>query len=141
MEPTAPYASESAAQQGRGDRAPVLPLLAAYALVTLGPAVAWLVWISWDSGGSDATTVTWFVTVALASMVAGSLAGGGRRLHDACLPVVAGVATMTTLYLWWSATDLTGMFMIGIIAATPLVALLAPLLVLLGSCFPYRSER
>lgn len=101
-------------------------------LVIFGPGVAWVVWISWTSDkASDAMHVAWFATVAIACLVAGGLAPRTPRLY---LPlfVVAPASTLLTLFLWWSAEDDTGLFMIGIIIATPLVVGAAIVLLLLG---------
>ncbi len=79
-------------------------------LVGLGPGVAWLAWISWSSGRpSDTVHVMWFVTVAIACFLAGIMAPRGS-LHFTVLAVVGVLATMTTLYLWWSSSDSTGLF-------------------------------
>lgn len=105
---------------------------AAYALVVLAPAVAWLAFASWaDDKSSDQANVAWFVAVAVASMVAGAVARPrGWRL--AGLWVVAAVVTTWTLYAWWSSEADDGLFLIGIALAVPYVALVAPLLLLAG---------
>lgn len=103
-----------------------------HGLVTLSPALAWLTWISWNAdGASDSMHAAFFATVAIACLVAGSLA---PRTAAVYLPlfVVAPAATMLTLYLWWSAKDTTGLYMVGIIFGTPLVVLTATVLLLVG---------
>ena len=104
----------------------------AYALVGLGPVLAWLAWISWsDEKASDAMHVVWFVTVAATCVLAGGLAPR-KSTHLTVLAVTAIIATMATLFLWWSTGDSNGLFMIGIMLATPMVSLAAPILLLVG---------
>ncbi len=108
------------------------PILA-YGLVLGSPLLAWLVWISGTTGkASDARHVAWFVTVAVACTVAGALVPR-RTVYIAGLATVAVVSTLITLYWWWSAADVTGLFMVGIILAAPLVLAAAVPLLLLGS--------
>lgn len=105
---------------------------AAFALVVLSPVVAWVAWISWSEyTASDTMNVLWFVTVALGCLVAGGLAPG-TTMRPAVLIVTAVVATMTTLYLWWSSEDSTGLFGIGFIVASFIVVPAAAALVVLG---------
>ena len=104
----------------------------AYSLVGLGPVLAWLTWISWsDEKPSDARHVVWFVTVASACVLAGGLAPR-RSTHYAALTLIAILATMATLFLWWSAADSSGLFLVGIVLTAPLVSMAAPMLLLLG---------
>ncbi len=104
----------------------------AYALVGLGPALAWLAWISWGGEwASDAMHVAWFGTVAATCVLAGGLAPR-TRTHLAALAVTAIIATIATLFLWWSTDASDGLFMIGIMLATPMVSLAAPILLLVG---------
>ena len=104
----------------------------AYALVGLGPVLGWLAWISWsDEKASDAMHVVWFVTVAATCVLAGGLAPR-KSTHLTALAVTAIIATMATLFLWWSTGDSNGLFMIGIVLATPMVSLAAPILLLEG---------
>jgi hypothetical protein len=104
----------------------VVPL----AMVVLTPPVAWLVWVSWSDGkASDAMHVAWFATVALGCVLAGALADRTRLL------VIAGAAilsTIVTLFVWWSSEDESGLFLVGIIIATPLVVAASLPLLLLG---------
>lgn len=111
---------------------PVMRALVAYGLVTLSPALAWLVWISWsDDKASDAMHVAWFATVAIACLAAGVMAPRGAAGY---LPlfVLAPAATMLVLYLWWSTEDVTGLYMVGILFATPLVVATAAVLLIVG---------
>lgn len=104
----------------------------AYGLVLLSPVVAWVAWVSWSHGNaSDAMHVLWFGTVALGCLIAGGLAPRSSA-HFVALMVIAIVSTMVTLFLWWSAADITGMFMVGIIIATPLVVMAVAVVLLLG---------
>ena len=104
----------------------------AYVLVALGPVLAWVTWISWsDEKASDAMHAAWFATVAATCVLAGGLAPR-RSTHLAALSGIAIVATMATLFLWWSTSDESGLFIIGIMLATPIVSLAAPLLLLVG---------
>ncbi|SED19871.1 hypothetical protein SAMN04489844_3895 [Nocardioides exalbidus] len=107
------------------------PRLAALVVVLATPPLAWLLWISSADGTpSDARHVAWFATVALGCVVAGALAGTRSRLW---LPAVSGVASaVVTLYLWWSSEDETGLFMVGIIIATPLMLVASLPLLLIG---------
>lgn len=105
---------------------------AAFAVVVLSPVVAWVTWISWSEyKASDTMTVLWFVTAALGCLAAGGLAAG-TALRPAVLIVTAVVATMTTLSLWWSSEDSTGLFGVGIVVATFIVVPAAAALVGLG---------
>ncbi|VXB29937.1 hypothetical protein [Nocardioides sp. AX2bis] len=105
---------------------------AAYALVVLAPAVAWLAFVSWADGKpSDHAHVAWFAGVAAACVVAGAVARP-RTGHVVGLCTVAVVSTVLTLFAWWSAEDETGLFMVGIVMATPCVAVTAPALLLAG---------
>lgn len=105
---------------------------AAYALVLLSPALAWLAWVSWDGGyANNAMSVLWFVTVALGCLIAGIIAPRSKR-HYFALAAIATVSTIVTLYLWWSSEDETGLFMVGIMMATPLVIVASGVVLLIG---------
>lgn len=104
----------------------------AYALVVLAPALAWLALVSWaDGGASDQAHVAWFVGVAAACVVAGAVARPHAG-HLAGMAAVAVASTMLTLFTWWSSQDGSGLFVIGIVMATPCVVLAAPALLLAG---------
>lgn len=104
----------------------------AYGLALLGPVLAWLVWISWNEDkASDALHVLWFLTVAATCFLAGGFAPRGAG-HLLALVAISTLSTITVLFLWWSSADVTGLFIIGIVLATPLVAIAAPILLLLG---------
>jgi hypothetical protein len=109
-------------------RTPSRATVAAFALVVLSPLVAWLLWVSWsDSKASDAMHVAWFATVAVGCVAAGALAPG--RGTRAWLAAVAVLSTLATLFWWWSAQDDSGLFIVGLVLATPLlVAASVPLL-------------
>jgi hypothetical protein len=111
---------------------PSLPrAVAAHLLVVAVPLLAWLVWVSGREGyAGDAAHVGWFATVALGVLVAGFVAPPRTRLG--VLALLAVVATMVTLWGWWSSEDESGLFVIGIVLAAPLVALAAPVLLLAG---------
>lgn len=110
---------------------PLARAVAAHLLVVTVPLLSWLVWVSGSEGkSSDAAHVGWFVTVAAGCLLAGFVAAEGARLG--WLSLLAVVATMTTLWGWWSSQDDSGLFVIGIALATPLVALAAPALLLAG---------
>jgi hypothetical protein len=62
-------------------------------------------------------------------VLAGALADRTRLL------VIAGAAilsTIVTLFVWWSSEDESGLFLVGIIIATPLVVAASLPLLLLG---------
>ncbi len=104
----------------------------AYALVLLTPVLAWLVWVSGSGAkASDAMHVAWFATVALGCVTAGVFAPR-QTLHLALLAVVAVISTIATLFWWWAGQDDSGLFIIGVVLATPLVALASVPLLLLG---------
>jgi len=104
---------------------------ASVAVALLAPPLAWVVWISWSDGkASDAMHVVWFATVALGYVLAGAIAPRGVRLLWPAL--VAIVSTIGTLFLWWSAEDDSGLFLIGILLATPPVAAASLPLLMLG---------
>lgn len=112
--------------------APVLRTALGYGLVLLSPVIAWLAWIATaDAYPSDARHVAWFATVALGCALAGLCAPSGKA-HLTALALVAILATLTTLFLWWSSEDESGLFMVGIILAAPLVTGAAVALLLLG---------
>lgn len=114
---------------------------AAYSLVLLSPAVAWVAWISWSEyKASDIMSVLWFVTVALGCLVAGGLAEG-TAARPVVLTALAIVATLTTLYLWWSSEDVTGLFMVGIVTVTILVVPAVVALVGLGHFLGFLISR
>jgi hypothetical protein len=103
-------------------REPARIPLAALSAVVLGPPVAWLLWASWSDGkSSDAAHVAWFATVAMCSVAAGALAG--RRTTHLPIAAAAVVSALVTLYGWWSSQDDSGLFVIGLIIATPLLML------------------
>lgn len=52
--------------------------------------------------------------------------------HLVGMAAVAVTSTMLTLLTWWSSEDGSGLFMVGIVMATPGVALAAPVLLLVG---------
>ncbi len=117
---------------GRDASASFVAAACAYGLVLASPAVAWLVWISGSGDkASDARHGAWFATVAVGCLLAGVLAPR-RIVHLLALWTVAIVSTMVTLYAWWSASDSSGLFVIGLILAAPLVAGGAVALLLAG---------
>ncbi|WGW13566.1 hypothetical protein LWF01_07365 [Saxibacter everestensis] len=104
----------------------------AYGLVLFSPVVAWIAWVSWSNGNTSNTMhVLWFATVALGCLIAGGFAPRTTG-HYFLLMAIAIVSTMITLFLWWSAADSTGLFMIGIIIATPLVMMAVAIVLLIG---------
>ena len=107
--------------------------VSAYGMVLLGPLAAWLLWVSWSDGyASDASNVAWFASVATAVVAAGALAPAGWA-HRVALSALGVVSTIATLVWWWSAEDESGLFMVGVLLATPLVAAAAPALLGLGA--------
>lgn len=115
---------------------------ASLAVALLSPPTAWLVWVSWSDGTtSDARHVAWFVTVALGCVLAGALAPRSARLLWPAL--VAIVSTVATLFVWWSGEDESGLFLVGIIVATPPVVGASLPLMLLGRALasPRRDAR
>ncbi|RYB90450.1 hypothetical protein EUA93_20070 [Nocardioides oleivorans] len=113
------------------DTPPNRSRLAALVVVLAVPPLAWLLWISpVDGTASDARHVAWFVTVALGCVVAGALAGARSRLWVLAAPGV--VSAVVTLYLWWSSQDESGLFLVGIIIATPLMLVASLPLLLVG---------
>jgi len=108
------------------------PTVLAFLVVLLTPALAWVLWVfAPGQSQSDAAHIGWFGTVALGCLLAGRLARPrGARFAVLCL--VAVVATLVTLFLWWSAADETGLFVIGIGLAVLPVVFAAPVLVGLG---------
>lgn len=104
---------------------------ASVAVALLAPPAAWLVWVSWSDGkASDAVHVAWFVTVALGCVLAGVLAAPGARLLWPALAAIG--STIVTLFVWWSGEDESGLFLVGIIVATPVVVAASLPLLLLG---------
>lgn len=136
MDPTTPPLGQRSADPSRDngrtrDGAAVRAAIA-YALVLLGPAAAWLAWISWSVGkASDALHVACFASVAVGCVLAGGLAPR-RTTHLVAVAVLAVLATMTTLTWWWSSADSSGLFVVGLVLALPLVATAALLLLMLG---------
>jgi hypothetical protein len=103
------------------------------AVVLLAPAVAWLLWVSWSGAeAADATAIAWFLTVAAGCVLAGALARPHRWIFVG-LWVLADVAALVTLYLWWSSSDVTGLFMIGILLSVIPIVVVTPLLLLAGT--------
>ena len=112
---------------------------ASLAVALLAPPAAWLVWVSWSDGTtSEARHVAWFVTVALGCVLAGALAPRSARLLWPAL--VAVVSTIVTLFVWWSGEDESGLFLVGIIVATPPVAAASLPLMLLGRALASRRR-
>ena len=109
-------------------REPARIPLAALSAVVLGPPVAWLLWVSRsEDKASDAAHVAWFATVAASWVVAGALAG--RRSAHVRIAAVAVVSALVTLFGWWSSQDESGLFVVGLITATPFLLLMSlPLL-------------
>lgn len=111
-------------------------LLSALTIVIVAPALAWLLWISRaGEGASDAQNVWWFVTVAAGALLAGVVAPRGQRAWQA-LWITATAAAVVTLYLWWSAYDITGLFLVGIFFALPFLVAGSMALVALGQLVP-----
>jgi MFS-type transporter involved in bile tolerance (Atg22 family) len=106
----------------------------------LAPPVAWAAWISWSDGKSgDAQHVAWFATVAVGCVLAGALAPRGARL---LWPAAAAVlSTLGTLFLWWSSEDESGLFLVGLIIAAPLVVAASLPLLLLGQALASLGRR
>lgn len=103
-----------------------------YGLVVLGPAAAWLVWVSRSvDKASDMAHVAWFVTVAVCCFAAGVLAPR-RRVLFAPLLVLAPVAALVVLYLWWSTEEEPGFYLIGIAMAAVFLPIVGTALLLLG---------
>lgn len=109
-------------------REPARIPLAAWSAVVLGPPVSWLLWVSWSGDkASDAAHVAWFATVAMCWVAAGALAG--RRSAHRRIAVVAVVSALVTLFCWWSSQDESGLFLVGLLIATPFLLLMSlPLL-------------
>lgn len=100
--------------------------------MVLSPPLAWPAWVATSAGHpSDARHVLWFVTVAVGVLVAGAVGRPRGRMHVG-LSVVAVVASVVTLFAWWGSEDETGLFVVGIVLATPPAAVAAPLLLLFG---------
>lgn len=106
-------------------------MAASTVVALLAPPAAWVAWISWSDGkAGDAQHVAWFGTVALGCVLAGALAPPGAPLLWPA--VVAVLSTVVTLFLWWSSEDDSGLFLVGILLATPLVVASSLPLLLLG---------
>ncbi|MGB7448986.1 MAG: hypothetical protein WA892_07655 [Ornithinimicrobium sp.] len=126
--------ADPARQTGGSDASPGPGLhAAAFLVVLLTPALAWVIWVfAPGQTQSDGAHIGWFITVASGCVLAGWLARPrGRRF--AALWAVAVVATLVTLYLWWSTADVTGLFVIGIALAVLPVVCAAPVLLGIGS--------
>jgi hypothetical protein len=107
-------------------------LVAALVVIALAPPAAWVAWISGAGGyASDTRTVLWFATVALGALLAGVVAPRGRQAWLSLWPVGL-LSSLVTLWRWWSSEDDSGLFVVGLIIATPLVALAGMALVALG---------
>ena len=114
-------------------------IVAAFLVALLSPPLAWLVWVPWSNGSaSDAVNIAWFVTVAVGCVVAGALAG--EHVRRLWLALVAILSTVATLWLWWSSEDESGLFVIGIIVATPLVAVASVPLLMVGGALASRGR-
>jgi hypothetical protein len=122
-------------------REPARIPLAALSAVVLGPPVAWLLWVSWsEDKASDAAHVAWFATVAMCSIAAGALAG--RRSAHLPIAAVAVVSALVTLFGWWSSQDESGLFMVGLMIATPCLVLASvPLLWIGHACALHLRSR
>ncbi|GAA1450477.1 hypothetical protein GCM10009641_82990 [Mycobacterium cookii] len=103
-------------------------------MVVVGPPVAWLLWVSWsEDKASDAVHVAWFATVAASWIVAGALVG--RRSTRVRIAAVAVVSALATLFGWWSSQDESGLFVVGLIIATPFLLLMSLPLLWIGNAW------
>lgn len=85
--------------------------------------------------------MAWFATVAMCSIAAGALAG--RRSAHPPIAAAAVVSALVTLFAWWSSQDESGLFLVGLMIATPCLVLASvPLLWIGHACSQHvRSSR